>query len=62
MAGATRMSASADRPHIPVVVYTLHRKHTTLGNTPAVKAGIAHRVWSIEEIIGLLEAREQRAA
>jgi hypothetical protein len=34
----------------------------TLGTTPAVKAGLADHIWSIEEIIELLEAREQRAA
>jgi len=33
-----------------------------LGTTPAVKAGIAYHIWSIEGIIGLLEAREQEAA
>ena len=37
-----------------MVVYNFHRKHMTLGTTPAVKAGIADHVWSIEEIIGLL--------
>src|SRR5579863_1802148 len=45
-----------------MVVYNFHRKHMTLGTTPAVKAGIADHIWSIEEIIGLLEAREQKAA
>jgi hypothetical protein len=45
-----------------MVVYNLHRVHMSLKTTPAVKAGIADHVWSIEEIIGLLEAREQRAA
>ncbi|MDE3195731.1 MAG: DDE-type integrase/transposase/recombinase, partial [Acidobacteriota bacterium] len=45
-----------------MVVYNFARKHMTLGTTPAVKAGIADHVWPIEEIIGLLEVREQRAA
>jgi IS1 family transposase len=45
-----------------MVVYNFHRKHMTLKTTPAVKAGIADHEWSIEEIIGLLEAREQMAA
>ena len=36
-----------------------HRKHMTLGTTPAMKARIADHIWSIEEIIGLLERREQ---
>jgi hypothetical protein len=42
-----------------MVVYNFSRKHMTLGTTPAVKAGIADHIWSIEEIIGLLEKREQ---
>ena len=31
-----------------IVVYNFSRKHMTLGTTPAVKAGIADRVGSIE--------------
>jgi IS1 family transposase len=45
-----------------VMTYNFHRKHMTLGTTPAVKARIADHVWSIEEIIGLLEEREQVVA
>src|ERR1017187_8450195 len=45
-----------------MVVYNFQRKHMTLGTTPAVKAGIADHLWSIEEIIGSLEAREQKVA
>lgn len=43
---------------IYMMTYNFHRKHMTLGTTPAVKAGIADHIWSIEEIIGLLEKRE----
>lgn len=42
--------------------YNFGRKHMTLGTTPAVAAGIADHVWSIEEIVGLLERREALAA
>jgi IS1 family transposase len=45
-----------------MMVYNFQRKHMTLGTTPAVKAGIADHEWSIEEIVGLLESREQKAA
>jgi hypothetical protein len=45
-----------------MLVYNFQRKHMTLGTTPAIKAGIADHVWTIEEIIGLLEAREQKVA
>jgi hypothetical protein len=30
------------------------RAHRTLRETPAMKAGLATHVWSIEEIVGLL--------
>jgi hypothetical protein len=35
--------------------YNFGRKHTRLGTTPAVKGGIADHIWSIEEIVRLLE-------
>jgi IS1 family transposase len=44
-----------------MVVYNFARKHMTLGTTPAVKAGIADHIWSIEEIVELLEKREREA-
>jgi hypothetical protein len=34
----------------------------TLGTTPAVKAGLTNHIWSIEEIVGLLEKREMAVA
>jgi IS1 family transposase len=37
--------------------YNFGRKHQTLGTTPAVKSGIADHIWSIEEIVGLLDQR-----
>lgn len=37
--------------------YNFGRKHQTLGTTPAVKAGIADHVWSIEEIVALLDQK-----
>lgn len=45
---------------------TLHhnfaRIHRTLRVTPAMEAGIANHVWSLEEIVGLLETPQERAA
>jgi hypothetical protein len=35
------------------------RVHQTLRVTPAMEAGIADHVWTIEEIIALLDANEQ---
>jgi len=34
--------------------YNLARVHQTLGTTPAMAAGIADHVWSVEEIVGVL--------
>ena len=34
--------------------YNFGRAHQTLRVTPAMEAGIADHVWSIEEIVGLL--------
>jgi hypothetical protein len=34
--------------------YNFARVHQTLRVTPAMEAGIANHVWSIEEIVGLL--------
>lgn len=39
--------------------YNFCRKHQTLKTTPAVKAGLADHVWSVEELIGVLEAQER---
>lgn len=35
--------------------YNFGRVHQTLRVTPAMQAGIASHVWSIEEIVGLLD-------
>ena len=35
--------------------YNFARVHQTLRVTPAMEAGISDHVWSIEEIVGLLE-------
>ena len=37
--------------------YNFGRVHQTLRVTPAMEAGIADHVWSIEEIVGLLTAK-----
>lgn len=38
--------------------YNLCRVHQTLRVTPAMEAGISDHVWSVEELVGLLEAKE----
>ncbi len=42
--------------------YNFGRVHQTLKTTPAVAAGVADHVWTLEELVGLLEAREAQAA
>jgi IS1 family transposase len=44
-----------------MMYYNFGRKHQTLGTTPAVKAGIADHIWTVEEIVGLLEASEPKS-
>src|SRR5512132_751254 len=38
--------------------YNFCRVHKTLGTTPAVAAGVADHVWTLPELIGLLEDAE----
>jgi hypothetical protein len=42
--------------------YNFVRIHRTLRVTPAMQAGLTTRVWSIEDIIGLLEMAENEPA
>lgn len=38
--------------------YNMCRVHKTLRVTPAMEAGVAEHVWTVEELVGLLEAEE----
>lgn len=42
--------------------YNFARIHRTLRVTPAMQAGLSDHVWSIEEIVGLLDAAEREPA
>jgi len=42
--------------------YNFCRVHQTLRVTPAMEAGIANHVWSLAEIVGLLEAAGKKPA
>lgn len=42
--------------------YNFCRVHQTLRVTPAMEAGIADHVWTIEEVVGLLSEKVQNAA
>lgn len=48
--------------HLHYLHYNFCRVHQTLRVTPAMAAGIADHVWSIEEIVGLLDAADKKAA
>lgn len=39
--------------------YDFCRVHQTLGTTPAVAAGVTDHVWTLAELIGLLEEAER---
>ena len=41
--------------------YHFCRVHQTLRVTPAMEAGLTDHVWSLEELVGLLEAKEVAA-
>jgi hypothetical protein len=42
--------------------YNFCRVHQTLRVTPAMKAGLSDLVWSLEELVGLLEVKATQAA
>ena len=42
--------------------YNVIRRHKTLGTTPAVKAGIENREWTIADLIQLLKDEERKVA
>jgi hypothetical protein len=42
--------------------YNFCRLHQTVCGTPAMEAGLADHVWSLEELVGLLNIVERRIA
>ena len=42
--------------------YNFCRVHQTLRVTPAMEAGIASHVWSLAELVSLLDAADKKAA
>jgi len=42
--------------------YNFVRVHKTLRVTPAMEAGISNHVWTMEELVGLLDAEHLRKA
>ena len=58
------MSGQPDHAAVALYViwFNFGRIHQTLRVTPAMEAGISDHVWSIEEIVGLLDAADKKAA
>jgi hypothetical protein len=42
--------------------YSFIKIHRTLRTSPAMAAGVTHSLWSVEDLIALWEAYEQRTA
>jgi hypothetical protein len=42
--------------------YNFCRIHKSLRVTPAMEAGLTDHVWSLEELVGLLEQKNAKAA
>ena len=42
--------------------YTFSKIHRTLRTSPAMAAGVTDRLWSVEDLVALREAYEQRRA
>ena len=42
--------------------YNFCRVHQTLRVTPAMEAGLTDHVWSLEELVGLLEQKQSGVA
>jgi hypothetical protein len=40
-----------------MMYHNFGRSHQTLGTSPAVKAGVADHVWTVDEIVALLDER-----
>ena len=47
---------------IHFLYYNFARIHRTIRMSPAMKAGVTDRLWSIRDIVGLLEDHEAHAA
>ena len=42
--------------------YNFIRRHKTLGTTPAVKAGLTDRQWTVADLVRMLEDEERKVA
>jgi hypothetical protein len=42
------------------MVYNFIRPHQTLGTTPAVAGGVANHIWTIGDLVAMMERLEER--
>ena len=59
---ALRCTRPSKEVEIYFAYYNFCRVHQTLRATPAMEAELADHVWSLEELVGLLEEHERTAA
>ena len=52
-----KVNGSPDPKHISTSFYDFARVHQTIRVTPAMEAGVSDHVWSIAEIVALLDAK-----
>jgi IS1 family transposase len=52
-----KVESHAAAVSLHMMYYNFGRKQMTLGTTPAVQVGVADRIWSLEEIVGLLDSK-----
>jgi hypothetical protein len=56
-----KVEAYADMVALYAVWYNFVRMHKSLRATPAMAAGVTDRLWSMEDVVALVDAREARA-
>jgi hypothetical protein len=59
LAWATRHAAATALNYF---AYNFIKIHRTLRTSPAMAAGVTDRLWSVEDLVALWEAHEQRRA
>ena len=48
-------------PALYFVFYNFVKRHTTLRVSPAMQAGLSDHLWSMEDILGLIDAKKVTA-
>ena len=59
---STKLDNHASSAALHYMHYNFARVHQTLRVTPAMQAGLSNHIWSIEEIVSLLDRAETATA